>query len=63
MHKLSDKDKKIWNFYISNLKFTKKVDKSNNINASTISGINKVLKPNITFTLDNKIRKRIKVID
>ena len=60
MHKLSDKDKKIWNFYISNLKSINKVDKSKRINSNTISTINKVLKPNITFTLDSKIKKQMK---
>ena len=60
MHKLSDKDKKIWNFYISNLNTTKKIVKNKKINSSTIPGINKVLKPNVTFTLDSKIKKQIK---
>ena len=61
MHKLSDKDKKIWNFYISNLKSIKKVDKKKKINSNTISVVsNKVLKPNVTFTLDSKIKKQIK---
>ena len=60
MPKLSDKDKKIWNFYISNLKSIKKVDKNKKIKSNTISSINKVLKPNITFTLDSKIKKQIK---
>jgi len=60
MHKLSDKDKKIWNFYISNYKSIKKVDKDKKINSSTILGINKVLKSNVTFTLDSKIKKQIK---
>ena len=60
MHKLSDKDKKIWNFYISNLKSIKKVDNSKTINSSVISATNKVLKPNVTFTLDSKIKKQIK---
>ena len=60
MHKLSDKDKKIWNFYISNLKSIKKVDKTQKINSSTISVVNKVLKPNITFSLDSKTKKQIK---
>ena len=60
MHKLSDKDKKIWNFYISNLKSINRVDKSRRINSNTISTINKVLKPNITFTLDSKIKKQMK---
>ncbi len=60
MHKLSDKDKKIWNFYISNLNSIKKADKNKKINLSSISGINKVLKPNINFTLDSKIKKQLK---
>ena len=60
MHKLSDKDKKIWDFYISNFKSIKKVDKNKKINSSTISGINKVLRSNITFTLNSKIKKQIK---
>ncbi len=60
MHNLSDKDKKIWNFYISNLNTTKKIVKNKKINSSTIPGINKVLKPNVTFTLDSKIKKQIK---
>ena len=60
MHKLSDKDKKIWKFYISNFKSIKKVDKDKRIDTSTISTINKVLKPNINFTLDSKIKKQMK---
>ena len=60
MHKLSDKDKKIWNFYVSNLKSIKKVDKNKKIDSSTLSVANKILKPNFTFTLDSKIKKRIK---
>ena len=60
MHNISDKDKKIWNFYISNLRSIKKVDKNKKINSSTISNISKVLKPNVTFTLDSKIKKQIK---
>ena len=60
MHKLSDKDKKIWNFYISNLRSIKKVDKNKKLNSNTTSVVNKVLKPNVIFTLDNKIKKQIK---
>ena len=60
MHNLSDKDKKIWNFYISNLRSIKKVEKNKKKKSNTISEINKVLKPNFTFTLDNKIKKQIK---
>ncbi len=60
MHKLSDQDKKIWNFYISNFKSIKKVDKNRKVITNTISVVNKVLKTNVTFTLDNKIKKQIK---
>ena len=60
MHNISDKDKKIWNFYISNLRSIKKVDKNKKNNSNTISEINKILKPNVTFTLDSKIKKQIK---
>ena len=60
MHRLSDKDKKIWNFYISNLKSIKKVDRNKNINSDTSSVVNKVLRPNITFILDSKIKKQIR---
>ena len=58
MHKISDKDKKLWNFYISNLNFIKKVDKNYKLNTKNITAFSKVLKPNSCFTLDNKtIRK------
>ena len=60
MHKLSDKDKKIWKFYISNLKSINKVDKNKKINSSAILDVKKVLKPNVTFTLNSKIKRQIK---
>ena len=60
MRNLSDKDKKIWNFYISNFRSIKKVDKNKKNSSNTISEINKVLKPNVTFTLNSKIKKQIK---
>ena len=60
MHKLSDKDKKLWNFYISNLKSIKKIDKNRKINSNIIPAVDKVLKPNVTFKLDSKIKKQIK---
>ena len=60
MHNISDKDKKIWNFYISNLRSIKKVEKNKKKKSNTIPEFNKVLKPNVTFTLDNKIKKQIK---
>ena len=60
MHKLSDKDKKIWKFYISNFKSIKKTDKKKEIKSSTISVMSKVLKPNDTFILNSKIKSQIK---
>ena len=60
MRRLSDKDKEIWTFYISNFKSIKKVDKSKKVNSNTISLVNKVLKPNITFRIDSKIKKQIR---
>ena len=60
MHKISDKDKKIWDFYISNLKSIKKAKKDIEINSNTISVVNKILKPNVTFTLDSKIKKQMR---
>ena len=60
MHKISDKDKKIWNFYISNFKSIKKIYKKNEDDLSTTSVVTKVLKPNFNFTLDSKIKKQIK---
>ena len=60
MHKLSDKDKKIWNFYISNLRSIKKVEINKKKKSNTFSETIKVLKPNVTFTLDNKIKRQIK---
>ena len=60
MRKISDKDKKIWNFYTSNLKSIQKGKKNKELNSSTISVVTKVLKSNISFALDNKTRKQIK---
>ena len=60
MHKLSDKDKKIWNFYTSNLRSITKVNINKKTNSNTISVFNKVLKSNVTFTLDSNIKKQIK---
>ena len=60
MHKISDNDKKIWNFYTSNLKSIKKVDKNKKINSGTSTNTVKALKPNVTFTLDSKIKKQLK---
>ena len=60
MHKISDKDKKIWNFYISNLNSIKKADKKNNFVSKDISLTPKVLRSNISFSLDSKIKKQLK---
>ena len=60
MHKISDKDKKIWNFYISNLNSIKKLDKKKDLNSNVFSFSSKVLKPNISLTLDIKIKKQLK---
>ena len=59
MHKLSDKDKKIWNFYVSNLDLTKKVQKKKEIKSNDLPKISKILKPNVNFSLDNKTRRQI----
>ena len=60
MHKISDKDKKIWNFYVSNLKSIKKVKKKTEVASNTILEVTKVLKPSFTFTLDGKIKKLLR---
>ena len=59
MHKISDKDKKLWNFYISNLKSIKKIEKNNKLKTKNISTISKVLKPNIYFELDSKTKRKL----
>ena len=60
MHRISDNDKKIWNFYTSNLKSIKKIDKKKELNTSRISLVSRVLKSNVSFTLDNKTKKQMK---
>ena len=60
MHKVSDKDKKIWNFYISNLNATKRGEKKKEPDFINISETYKVLKPNTNFLLDSKIKRQIK---
>ena len=58
MHKISDKDKKIWNYYISNINSIKKLI---NINSTTPLEhlVSKVLKSNISFSLDNKTKNKL----
>ena len=57
MHKISDIDKKIWEFYTSSLNSTKKINVNKQIKASNIS---KVLKTNVRFELDKKIKRQLK---
>ena len=59
MHKISDKDKRLWNFYVSNLKSIKKSEKKIEFNSLSVSLSSKVLKPNISFSLDSKTKKSI----
>ena len=59
MHKISDKDKRLWNFYVSNLKSIKKSEKKIEFNYLSVSLSSKVLKPNISFSLDSKTKKSI----
>ncbi len=59
MHKISNKDKKIWDFYTSNLKSIKKLNNNKDIKNNGITPITKVLKPNIYFELDNKTKKQL----
>ena len=59
MHKISDKDKRLWNFYVSNLKSIKKPEKKIEFNYLSVSVSSKVLKPNISFSLDSKTKKSI----
>ena len=60
MHKISEKDKKIWNFYTSNLNLIKKTDKKKDYFSKSYPLISKVLKPNICFSLDPQTKKSIK---
>lgn len=60
MHRISEKDKKIWNFYTSNLNSIKKTDKKKNYFSKSYPLISKVLKSNICFALDPQTKKNIK---
>ena len=59
MHKISDIDKKIWNFYTSNLNPTKKTDKKIGYDSRSLKVISRVLRSNACFALDPKTRKSI----
>ena len=60
MHKISDKDKKTWNYYVSNLKFIKKAEKKTEYSSSNPQVIPRVLKSNFYFALEAKVKKRLK---
>ncbi len=60
MHKISDKDKKVWNYYISNLNLIKKVDDDKKINLNSRPEITRILRPNHSLALDSKTKKKIK---
>ena len=60
MHKISDKDKKTWKFYVSNFKSLKKAEKKTEYSSSNSQVIPKVLKSNIYFALEAKEKKRLK---
>ena len=60
MHKISDKDKKTWKFYVSNFKSLKKAEKKTEYSSSNSQVIPKVLKSNIYFALEAKVKKRLK---
>ena len=60
MHKISDKDKKIWNFYVSNLKSIKKTEKKTDYSSSNSQVIPRVLKSNSYFVLESKVKKILK---
>ncbi len=60
MHKISDKDKKIWNFYVSNLKSIKRAEKKIEYFSSNSQVVPRVLKSNTNFALEAKAKKRLK---
>jgi len=59
MHRISDKDKKIWNYYISNLNSIKKTDKRKKFYSVKNTVNTKYLKTNTSFSLDSKTKKQI----
>ena len=60
MHKLSNIDKKTWDFYVSNLKSIKKAEKKTKYSSSNSQVIPRVLKSKINFALEAKVKKRLK---
>lgn len=59
MHKITEKDKKIWDFYISNLNSIKKTKKKKDVISNKISSISRVLTRNINFSLNSKTKRQI----
>ena len=57
MNKISEKDKKIWNYYISNFNSIKRVHKKEEISSRKSTVIPKNLKSNYCFKLDNRTKK------
>ena len=60
MHKISDNDKKIWNFYTSNLNSLKKGEKKKELDLTKTSITYKILKPSANLSLDSRTKKQIK---
>ena len=60
MHKISDNDKKIWNFYTSNLNSLKRVKKKKELDLTKTSITYKILKPSANLSLDSRTKKQIK---
>ena len=59
MRKISEKDKKIWNFYKSNLNTVNRTDKKKIFTRNRSLGNFKELKSNVNLTLDRKTKKNI----
>ena len=59
MHRISDKDKKLWNYYTSNLKSIKTSVKKIKQNTNSFLNVSKILKPNNQLTLDSKTKKQL----
>ena len=59
MRKISDKDKKIWNFYVSNLNTIKIGIKKKEIDSDNIFKIPKYLSRNTNLSLDSKTKRQI----
>ncbi len=60
MHRISDKDKKVWNFYISNLNSIKRGEKKKPTYITTTRVTPKILRQNVSFELDIKTKQQIK---